>query len=133
MTKIICVSGPSNSGKTNSIRLFLEKRGIFHQKRTGDLTAVIPIMKDKKTYVLGISSGGDSLDIVKANLLFLKRHSCEVFVCASRSRGTTIRYITNFARDMGIKLVMIPTKRVGRSFVSSFTNRTANQIEHNIP
>jgi hypothetical protein len=131
MPGIILVCGVSNSGKTRSIRQFLERRKIFHMKR-GDITAVLPIQKNGKELDLGVASGGDTLNIVKKNLAFIDRHDWDIIVCASKSRGQTVRFVEDFARRNGVRLVMINTMRVKGTAKYAANKNIAAQIERNL-
>jgi hypothetical protein len=133
MRKVILVSGVSNSGKTKSIRRFLENRGIFHMKRRGDITVVMPIRKMGKGFVIGVASGGDNLGVVRRNLTFIDRHKWDVVVCASRSRGATPLYVRSFAQGHRAKFVSISTARVSGAAIAGAIGRVAAQVERNIP
>ncbi|MES2984318.1 MAG: hypothetical protein V4735_03925 [Pseudomonadota bacterium] len=135
MHKIILVTGPSNSGKTSSIRRFLENRGIFH-KQDGDLAIVLPLQKNGKTYVVGIASGGDTLAIVQSNFVFFQPHNCDVIICASKSRGKTLACITNHATQHGAVLSKTHTNYANPANTSNIAlsiNAIAAQIEQNFP
>ncbi|HTQ13478.1 MAG TPA: hypothetical protein VMH86_06340 [Rhizomicrobium sp.] len=134
MPKVILVSGISNSGKTKSIRRFLENRGIHHIKRKGDVTVVVPIQKNGKSYAIGVASGGDNLGVVRRNLTFIDRYHWDVVVCASRSRGQTPQYVRNFAQQNRAKFVRLRTKHVkGKPAITAAISRIASQVERNLP
>ena len=128
MRKVILVSGTFNTGKTSSIRRFLENRGIFHDKR-GDITAVIPIKKGKRTVALGVGSGGDNLQVVTRNTLFFDEHGWDVVVCASKSDGATRKHIMDFAKSGRATLIEIRTSWVQTPRVKVANESIAAQIE----
>jgi hypothetical protein len=112
MAKIILVAGTANTGKTRSIRLFLEGLGIFHEKRKGDLVLVVPTLVGRNKRVLGIATGGDSLSVVRNSLTFIDQHPWDVIVCASKTWGATLQYVQQFAKTHKAKLVIINTQSV---------------------
>jgi hypothetical protein len=133
MPTVILVSGVSNSGKTKSIRKFLENRGIFHLRRIGDITAIFPIQRSGKARVLAVASGGDDPYVVNRNLAFFAQHKWDVVVCASRSRGRTVQLVANFAQRYKARLITIPTVRVKKPAIASAIARIAAQVERNLP
>jgi hypothetical protein len=131
MKKIILVSGAGNSGKTTSIRMFLDENGIF-RKRIGDTTAIVPIIVRKKPYVMGVATGGDSLPIVEKNFKFFTPRSCDFVVCASKSEGATIEFIKQYAASNKIQLVTIKTMR-DKVKAAKDNARVVKEIKQNIP
>lgn len=87
MAKIILVAGTANTGKTKSIRRFLEYLGIFYEKQIGDLVLVVPPLATGKKRTLGIASGGDNLNVVSKSLTFIDQHPWDAIICASKSQG----------------------------------------------
>ena len=89
MKKIIALKGKGNSGKTTTIRKlytkFIENK--FEVVETnfniagGDFTAVFKI-NDKP---IGMTSSGDTYDLVSGNLQKQVDANCEVCICACRS------------------------------------------------
>jgi len=132
MAKIILVAGTANTGKTKSIRLFLENLGIFHEKRNGDLVLVVPPLATGKKRILGIATGGDNLKVVSKSLTFIGQHNWDVIVCASKSQGVTFGYVQRFAATHKAKLVIIITKRVKPGAVAAAIQSTAAQISQNL-
>lgn len=110
MTKIIVVQGVNNSGKTSSIRLFLENNGVFHNHE-GDITLVLPIRKNGKTYRLGVTSTGDIERDIEKNFKFFSNHKLDFIICAARSHGKTIKFIEEHSRANGFSLICIAKKR----------------------
>ena len=131
MAKIILVAGTANTGKTKSIRLFLENLGIFHEKRNGDLVLVVPPLAAGKKRILGIATGGDNLNVVSKSLNFIDQHKWDVIVCASKSQGVTLGYVQRSAASHKAQLVIINTSRVKPGAVASDSN-TAAQISQSL-
>lgn len=132
MARIILIAGAANTGKTKSIRLFLENQGIVHMKRVGDLVLVVPNYKVGKNRVIGVASGGDSLGVVRNSLAFLDKHPWDIIVCASRSQGQTYGEVQKFAARKGVKVVVIRTQRVANNAVSAAIRNIADQIDQNL-
>ena len=132
MAKIILVAGTANTGKTKSIRLFLENLGIFHEKRNGDLVLVVPPLGAGKKRILGTATGGDNLNVVSKSLTFIDQHKWDVIVCASKSQGVTFGYVQRFAANHKAQLVIINTSRVKPSAVAAAIRNTAAQISQSL-
>ncbi len=132
MRKIVLVAGTANTGKTSSIRLFLENLGVFHEKQRGDLVLIVPPLAAGRKRVLGIATGGDTLTVVHNSLTFIDHHKWDVIVCASKSKGVTFGYIQNFAKTHNAKLVVVNTKHVRRQSVPNETAKTAGLISQNL-
>jgi hypothetical protein len=132
MAKIILVAGTANTGKTKSIRLFLENLGIFHEKRNGDLVLVVPPFAAGKKRILGIATGGDNLNVVSKSLTFIDRHNWDVIVCASKSQGGTLGYVQRFAASHKAQLIIISTKRVKPGAAAAAIQSTAAQISQSL-
>ena len=137
MAKIILVSGAGNSGKTKSIRLFLENNKIFFPNTPHDILLVLPIQKCGQTWNVGVASGGDTLAIVKRNFNFFSQHQCDIIVCASKSRGSTIKYIQNKGTQLGNRMApLISTNKIhpfNQAQAGSDNVRVVSEIDRNIP
>jgi hypothetical protein len=132
MPKVIVVAGTHNTGKTSSIRKFLETRRIVHRKR-GDILLIFPTKKANQQLVIGATSGGDNLTVISANIHFLRPRKCDVMVMASKSTGSTLGALTRFAKSMKASLILIPTKRVsGAAAIAREIARVARAIERNV-
>jgi len=103
MKKIIALRGRRNSGKTRTIRLLpriLTANG-FHLidgsfPTKGDFTVIF----QKGVIKLGVTSSGDTYDLVKNALEYFVKAGCKICICAcrtsDRSKQGTKRG-TNFA------------------------------------
>lgn len=127
--KIILVSGISNSGKTTSIRQYLNMENVFHLKNAGDITIVFTLQR--RNLVLGVASGGDTLGIVRDNFNFFSQHACDVIVCASKSRGRTVAEVQRQAQRLGARLIQIPTVQVPNNLARQ-QRQIAQQIFNNV-
>jgi hypothetical protein len=91
MKKIIALRGKGNSGKTKTIRtlheLLIEKgfevltTDIVPIDIRGDFRAVFKYQGK----LIGVTSSGDTFDLVIQNLTFLVSFECDVCICACRS------------------------------------------------
>ena len=132
MAKIILVAGTANTGKTKSIRLFLESLGVFHEKQIGDLVLVVPPLAAGKKRTLGVATGGDNLTVVSKSLTFIEQYKWDVIVCASKSQGVTFGYVQRFAASHKAQLIVINTKRVKAGAVAATIQSTAAQISQRL-
>lgn len=87
MKKIIALRGKGNSGKTTTIRLLPR---IFH---TNEFSTIMSMphgidfseIFEKGNLRVGITSAGDSFDLVIDRLQELMVYDCQVYICACRS------------------------------------------------
>lgn len=86
--RIIHVYGASNSGKSNSIRTYMKNQGVRFPLK-GDFQIILPIIKGRKQFIVGIASGGDDAAVVNANFNFFYPRQCDVIVCASKTWGVS--------------------------------------------
>lgn len=100
MSRIIALKGRGNSGKTTTINMlpnillangYSRVAGMF-QKHGGDF---LDIFENGKKRV-GITSSGDTYDLVHNRLTDLVNAKCDVCVCACRTSGGTHTAIYNF-------------------------------------
>jgi GTPase SAR1 family protein len=91
---VIVVIGPSNSGKSASIKKFLESRSNL-RTGSGDVLVVIPIKKKSKKLAVGVASGGDTKAVLIENFDFLIPRNCDFLICASKTSGASKNYIDN--------------------------------------
>lgn len=132
MRKIIVVAGTANTGKTKSIRRFLEDLGVFHKKRKGDLVLVIPPLPSGKKRVLGVATGGDNINVVRNSLKFIDKHEWGAIVCASKGRGVTLNYVQAFAKANKAKPIIINTQKVQVGAIAAEITHTARLISEKL-
>ena len=125
--RIILVSGIGSSGKTTSIRRYLNLEGVFHLgSRPRDIAIVFPLRRRK--ILMGVASGGDNVTIIARNFNFFGQHPWAVIVCASKARGQTIRFVQRYAARSHASLVVIRTTRVGPDRRAQQNTQIARQI-----
>lgn len=98
MKKIIAVRGKSNVGKTGSIKKALE---LLRERYP--LAIITPIKNQKdiiikatiKDQVIIFASGGDTQEILDNMLKTIKNENVDILICATKSRGKTVRTIEN--------------------------------------
>jgi D-arabinose 5-phosphate isomerase GutQ len=101
MKKVIVVRGISNSGKTTSIKAALDliksnpSTEVNLLKNGKDLIVVISI----NGVIVVIASAGDTEEILEALLEAIKNIKWDVLVCATKSRGRTVSFIKEFAKN----------------------------------
>ncbi len=100
MSRIIALKGRGNSGKTTTINMlpnillangYSRVAGMF-QQHGGDFLDVFENGKQR----VGITSSGDTYDLVHDRLTDLINAKCDVCVCACRTSGGTHTAIYNF-------------------------------------
>ena len=126
--RVILVCGPANTGKTESIRRFLESLGIVFPKRPSDITIVMQIQKDGILRNLGVTSAGEEPEVIKRNLQFLNGHPWDVIICAAKSQGNTTDHVREFADSGRAELILVPTSRVDAREVEGARRRVAQKI-----
>lgn len=100
MSRIIALKGRGNSGKTTTINILpniLIANGYsrvagMYQKHGGDFLDVFENGKHR----VGVTSSGDTYDLVHDRLTDLINAKCDVCVCACRTSGCTHTAIYNF-------------------------------------
>lgn len=105
MKAIICMQGKANIGKTHTLRKVYEKlnpheKTILEQPND-DIYATIK-MGD---FLIGIATQGDPMSGLKERLNELMQKSCDIIVCASRSKGYTVEDVENSALQNGYSLI----------------------------
>lgn len=100
MNRIIALRGRGNSGKTTTIRLlpnillahgYIRVPGMY-QNHGGDFLDVFENGKQR----VGVTSSGDTYDLVSDRLTDLVNAGCDVCICACRTSGATHTAIFEF-------------------------------------
>lgn len=99
------MQGKANIGKTHTLRKVYEKLN-SHEKTileqpNDDIYATIK-MGD---FLIGIATQGDPMSGLKERLNELMQKSCDIIVCASRSKGYTVDDVENSALQNGYSLI----------------------------
>lgn len=100
------MQGKANIGKTHTLRKVYEKLN-SHEKTileqpNDDIYATIK-MGD---FLIGITTQGDPMSGLKERLNELMQKSCDIIVCASRSKGNTVEDVENSALQNGYSLIL---------------------------
>src|SRR4051794_30936902 len=94
---IIYVSGPSNTGKSETIRDFTSGHLKYERNAVGDVLGVFPM--PLLNYTVGVSGYGDNREVVQWGLEFLAEYKdLRVMIVATRSEGDTIDEVQKFAK-----------------------------------
>ena len=105
MKAIICMQGKADIGKTQTLRevyelLDSQEKNILEQQND-DICATVQ-MDD---FLIGISTQGDPLSSQDEWILNLVHKSCDIIVCASRTKGTTVEFVKNCALQNDYSLI----------------------------
>lgn len=108
---IIRVSGPAETGKSETIRQFTAEH-LGYWKERGDVLGVFPM--PRRPYAVGMNGYGDNLDVVREGLEFLDCYSgLRIMIVATRSGGATVEEVERFAkRKRAILLPPIETMKL---------------------
>ncbi|MDA8093460.1 MAG: hypothetical protein M0T84_06015 [Betaproteobacteria bacterium] len=126
--RVILVCGPAGSGKTETVRLFLESLGLTFPKRPRDITVLMRVQKDDNSRNLGIASAGEEPEIVRKNLRFMNDYNWDVVVCAAKSQGVTTNEVRKFADSARAELIPVLTPKVAAHEIEAAQRRIAQKI-----
>lgn len=133
MTKFIIVQGKTNTGKSTSIRLFLNNQGVHLPAAPKDFLIVLPLTRAGKTYILGVASAGDTLEIIKHNMNFFGLYGCDFIVCATKSSGATVKWLSAYVSGLGATSKIITTAKTARTGWGAANAHIASLIDAEIP
>lgn len=98
MKTIICLWGGAGIGKTSSIRVVWDRLNISNQpplhQSADDICAIVPFCNS----TVGIASQGDPYSAQDEWLEELMNLGCEIIVCASRTKGSTVDAVEDVAQ-----------------------------------
>ncbi|MFO1110095.1 MAG: hypothetical protein U1E61_12980 [Bradyrhizobium sp.] len=107
---VICVTGPPNTGKSDTIRTFTADH-LKYEKAKGDVLGVFPM--SQRNYAVGVNGYGDNRKVVKDGLEFLDCYDgLMAVVVVSRSHGETFQEVERFAERKGATVRRIFTKAI---------------------
>ena len=116
MKNIYAIYGRAEIGKTSTVReiynLLIEKFGkqiivetetnIFSHK--GDIRVTVKI----NGKLIGIESQGDPDSRLKASLDIFVKVNCDIILCATRTRGTTVDFVKQLEQEYNINWIKKP-------------------------
>ncbi|MEQ4672173.1 hypothetical protein AB7W30_19390 [Providencia manganoxydans] len=122
---LLALSGPSNSGKTTTIKMVYELL-LKHFKNEGKIINVHDCLSKRATsdikriltigeFKIGIESQGDPVSHDKKHhrlrdsLPFFDKEGCHLIICTSRTKGQTVEYIK--ACEPKYKIIFFTKKR----------------------
>ena len=96
--KIIALQGTSSRGKTTTLKLLIAEMSKKHpvdiiDNSTAEQVAIVDIDGKK----VGITTRGDSQYCLETD--FKRLGDCDLYVCACRSKGETLRFLENESRS----------------------------------
>jgi hypothetical protein len=106
MKTIVCMWGRGNQGKTEVIRKLAEKFAKKYETTenvpcTGDVSLMVTVNGKK----CGLESCGDPDTSLFERLKEWAKKSCDVIVCASRSRGSTADAVALIAEKYHYRII----------------------------
>jgi hypothetical protein len=108
--KIVCVTGPAETGKSETIRQFTT-RHLGYKKAEGDARGVFPM--PRRNYEVGVNGYGDNLEVVRDGLEFLDRYrGLRIMLVASRTSGVTYQEVERFAQRKGTRVCRVYTEKI---------------------
>lgn len=97
--KVICFKGQGNTGKTTIIRERILNEFFqteIYMNKENDF--VISFLYKKIR--IGICSYGDELSFVKRKIEKLKSRGCKIIICACRTKGELLEYISGLSKNI---------------------------------
>lgn len=101
MKKIIGLYGRPGSGKTTTLNLLI---GLFEKK--GNLDDPITI-RDYQEKTIVITPGGDDEEVIRKNLEAFEKAEGDILVTATRTKGQTASYLSNYFLENSVKITWI--------------------------
>ena len=101
MKKIIGLYGRRSSGKTTTLNLLI---GLFEKK--GNLDDPITI-RDYQGKTIVITPGGDDEEVIRKNLEAFEKAEGDILVTATRTKGQTASYLSNYFLENSVKITWI--------------------------
>jgi len=99
MKTILALQGNGKRGKTTTIKLLRKKLIKF------GFVSIYPDFKNKADYmdilnrkgkIIGITTQGDTYEIISEKLKVMLKYNCLIMVCACRTKGKTIKAVVRY-------------------------------------
>lgn len=124
MSKLIILSGSSNSGKSEALINLANKIGILSSQQypfsvSGDFKAICK--KGNKT--VAICTAGDSDAITRENMDYFDNNISDVYISAARTKGATVDKLTKWANSKKIDYLFLT-----KSWAENANNAVYSQI-----
>lgn len=110
MKKIIGLYGRRSSGKTTTLNLLI---GLLEKKENLDDPITIrdlddPItIRDDRGKTIVITPGGDDEEVISKNLEAFEKAEGDILVTATRTKGQTASYLSNYFLENSVKVTWI--------------------------
>ena len=129
MKTIICLWGGAGIGKTSSIRAVWDRLNISNQpplhQSADDICAIVPLCNS----TIGIASLGDPCSAQDEWLIELMTLDCEIIICASRTKGSTVAIVEQLAEQYEYKTIWLsPLSSYDGINTDLLNDLTANMI-----
>ena len=101
MKKIIGLYGRRSSGKTTTLNLLI---GLLEKKENLDDPITI---RDDRGKTIVITPGGDDEEVIIKNLEAFEKAEGDILVTATRTKGQTASYLSNYFLENSVKVTWI--------------------------
>ena len=96
--KIITLFGKGNTGKTTTINKVIESLSSYRRELKEYSTDKLAVI-DIEGFIIGITTRGDSDEVLETDFDWLTSHNCDLYLCASRSKGKTLSLLNNYTSN----------------------------------
>lgn len=130
---IIAVWGNANTGKSTTIkmiyRMFFEMYSNVTILNEGPISTVdITKIFSVEGHKIGIESQGDPNSNIFNSLKLFNKEKCELIICATRTKGNTVKEVMIYESDYGYDVVWLSNLFSGQKDTKDLNNRTATFI-----
>lgn len=101
MKKIIGLYGLPNTGKTTTLKRLI---GLFGENANREKPVTIDDYRGKK---IVIAPGGDTADVVEANVETFKKKKADILVSATRTKGGSQDALKEHAKKIGTDVIWV--------------------------
>lgn len=117
--KIISLNGRPECGKTHTLKMvcdmLIDKYDVINKIECGDDYRITFRVKGK---IVSVCTGGDSIEVIQANVAYFVEQECDLAITANRSKASPKWELEGFAESNGFELkeIMMPyAEFLGRS------------------
>lgn len=107
MTAIICLYGPANVGKTQTLNKLI---GILDPNQRVDPENLSCDQQKVVVYnghQIAITTAGDNRSELKQNIEFFREEGCDILVTATRTRGGSSEEANKFSQEVSCKITWL--------------------------
>lgn len=143
LTKIIALYGAANTGKSTTLNYLInllaktEAVGNHAEVTVADCGDVRKLDDTPKLFVLNglkiaVTPSGDNGHELDKNIVFIKDCDCDIAVTASRTKGSSVETLNNFAKAAGIKVEWIKKEYCDTAEMAQCNRKQAFNIFQNL-